>query len=144
MELFKKGKDYIKYLYYVISFCFITIFKVSKLLFVGEIFNEALMTVSSIVKIWAFKEVINTLIEILINKQSNFNIFVFWIAVYIITDISYRLLNEIFNFIISFSRRKVERYIDCILVDKVISMEISFFDSPNMNDRLNIINEYKS
>ncbi len=134
----------IKYLIDTVTFCFSTVFRASKLLFIAQFLNQLITVGSSLIGLWAFRGVLNSLYEILINKTDKYNLFIFWITIYVITGLLSKLLDKIFDFLIKISYNKVERYLDCLVVEKIMNIDIAFFDSPKANDKLNIVTGYKS
>jgi len=108
----------------------------SPLLTIAAGINYLLQRLMPILEAFALKEIINSIIN-----SGSYDRILTWTGVFMISIILSKLLENIFFLTYTALERKTNHNFENKLIEKIVSCDLSFFDSSKDNDILNIVQQ---
>ena len=129
-----KLKDYFQNIRYASKI----IFAASKKYFIFKMLLSILSSVLPYLPLFLWRELINALVDATFGEINSFLNKIWWIAaLYCGTMLVQRLLDTVSDYLSFKYNDAIDYYLDNVMIDKVSSVDLAFFDSSDLNDKLN-------
>ena len=129
-----KLKDYFQNIRYASKI----IFAASKKYFIFKMLLSILSSVLPYLPLFLWRELINALVDATFGEINSFLNNIWWIAaLYCVTMLVQRLLDTVSDYLSFKYNDAIYYYLDNVMIDKVSSVDLAFFDSSDLNDKLN-------
>ncbi len=128
----KKIREFLKTLLTNVWFGIKTSFLASKFYFLMKLIILLSTTAIPIVNIWLWKEVLNGVVNYGISGEA----VVTYLIIYLSLQLATYLLDQFDNYVNDRYSDELQFYIESIMMDKTSRMDLSFFDSAKMGDKV--------
>ena len=109
-----------------------TCFLASKFYFSMKLVILMFTTLIPLVNLWLWKEVLNGIVEFESCKQT----VIVCLVIYLILQLATYLIDQFDNYVQDRYSDELKFYIDAVMMDKTSRMDLSFFDSAKMGDKV--------
>lgn len=127
-----KIKQFFSELFQNVWFGIETSFLASKFYFSMKLLVLFSTTIIPLINIWLWKEVLNGIV----NYETNSSLVIICLAVYLTLQLLIRLLHQFDNYVNSRYGDELQFYIEMVMMEKTSRMDLSFFDSAHMGDKV--------
>lgn len=123
-----KASEIIGSVWFGVKTCFLA----SKFYFSMMLLILIFTTVIPLINLWLWKEILNGIVDYQDNKQS----IIICLALYLFLTLVTYLIHNFNNYIQNRYSDELNFYIEAVMMDKTARMDLSFFDSAKMADRV--------
>lgn len=109
-----------------------TCFLASKFYFSMKLIILMFTTLIPLVNLWLWKEVLNGIVDFGNSKQT----VIVCLVIYLALQLAAYLIDQFDNYVQDRYRDELKFYIDAVMMDKTSRMDLSFFDSAKMGDKV--------